>query len=135
MNGHVQQSSDARKGAVRLSAIQEALALECLAPPKDDFEVETGFASDLLSEVLARAPQRCVLVTTQTNMNLVAVASCADIAGVIIASGYRPGIEVLVRAREEGVGVYATPFETFDVVCGLSRLGLRGRQMFGLSQG
>jgi hypothetical protein len=117
--------------APKLSAIQDALSLVCLAPPKEDFAVEAGFASDILSEVLARAPEKCILVTSQTNINVVAVASYAEIAGVIVTSGHRPAPEVIERACEEGVGVYATSAETFDVVGMLSRLGLTGRQRAG----
>jgi hypothetical protein len=118
--------------APKLSALQDALSLVCLAPPKEDVAVEAGFASDILSEVLARAPEKCVLVTSQTNINVVAVASYAGIAGVIVTSGHRPAPEVVERAREEGIGVYSTCAETFDVVGMLARMGLTGRQRSGL---
>ena len=115
-------------GGIRLSEIQQDLSLVCLASPAVDCEVETGFASDVLSDVLARAPKGCVLVTMQTNINVVAVASYAGIAGVIVTSGHRPAAEILARAAEEGIGVYCTPADTFDVVGRLALMGLKGRQ-------
>jgi|WetSurMetagenome_2_1015567.scaffolds.fasta_scaffold14276_3 hypothetical protein len=120
---------DTRSNPIKLSTIEKALSLVRLAPPKEDYPVERGFASDILSEVLARAPQGCVLITSQNNLNVIAVASYADIAGVIVTSGFTPGAEVLSRAAEEGIGLYATPIETFEVIGKLSRLGVKGREV------
>jgi hypothetical protein len=128
MSQKLRTLTEVRESAVKLSRIEQALALACLVPPRQDAEVGTGLASDVLSQVLARASQGCILVTTQHNLNLIAVASHTEIAGVIITSGYRPGTEVLSRARAEGIGLYVTPLETFDVVGKLCLLGIRGRQ-------
>jgi hypothetical protein len=121
-----QQGRDAGGFAAKLSKIEEALSLVCQARPREDWEIATGFASDVLSEVLARAPQGCLLVTAQSSLNVIAVASYTEIAGIIVTSGYCPAEEVLLRAREEGIAVYTTPAQTFDVVGNLSRLGIQG---------
>jgi hypothetical protein len=126
MTRKMQQTPDAAGNAIRLSRIAEELTLTCVAPPEDDLEVGTGFASDVLSEVLARAPQGCLLVTAQNNLNVIAVAAYTHLAGVIVTSGYQPGEEVLAKAREEGIGLYTTPAQTFDVVGRLARLGVQG---------
>ena len=127
MSPETQQKSAAGDHSITLSSIERALSLACLAPPAQDREVAAGFASDVLSEVLARAPRGCLLVTAQSNLNLIAVAAHLEIAGIIVTSGYLPGREALARAREEGIALYSTPSETFDVVANLSRLGLKGR--------
>lgn len=127
MGDDIRQPLAAYGGSVRLSAIEQALSLICLAPPAKDLEVDTGFASDVLSEVLARAPQGCILVTAQSSVNVIAVASQAEIAGVIVTSCHEPGMEVVMRAREGRIALYATPLETFDVIGRLSQLGLKGR--------
>jgi predicted metal-dependent phosphoesterase TrpH len=119
----VQEPTD---GGVRLSVIANTLVLSCLAPPADDCEVSTGFASDVPSEVLARAPRGGILVTSQSSLNMLAVATYTGLAGVIVTSGQEPVAEVLVRAREEGIGLYATAAQTFDVVGKLAGLGLTG---------
>jgi hypothetical protein len=126
MTRETQPIAEVAVEAIRLSRIAEALDLTCVVPPSDDLEVRTGFASDVLSEVLARAPQGCLLVTAQNNLNVIAVAAYTDLAGVIVTSGYRPVAEVVVKAREEGIGLYTTPAQTFDVVGRLTRLGLHG---------
>ena len=52
--------------------------------------IERGYASDLLSDVLAHAPEGGVLVTLQVHLNVIAVASHAELAAVIFAGGRRP---------------------------------------------
>jgi hypothetical protein len=126
MKVEIQPVCDGTGNAVRLSLIESALSLVCLAPPREDRAIAAGFASDVLSEVLGRAPQGCLLVTAQHNLNVIAVAAYTDIAGIIVTSGYRPTDEVLARAREEGIALYTTQAQTFDVVGKLSRLGIQG---------
>jgi len=126
MSQKPQALADVRSNVMKLSGIARELALMCLVHPREDFEVSTGFASDTLSQILARATRGSILVTTQHSLNLVAVASHTGIAAIIVTSGYRPGAEVLARAQSEGIALYATPLETFDVVGSLSQLGIKG---------
>jgi hypothetical protein len=128
MSQEQQALADVRLNAVRMSRIEQELALTCLVHPREDSEVNIGIASDVLSHVLARALRGSILVTTQHSLNLIAVASHIGIAAIIVTSGYRPGAEVLTRAQSEGIGVYATLSETFDVVGNLSQLGIKGRR-------
>jgi len=119
---------DIQSHTVKVSVIERELALKCLVGSREDPEVGVGLASDVLSQILARASRGCILVTTQHSANLIAVASHTKIADIIITSGYRPGAEALGKAQEEGIGLYTTPLETFDVVGSLYRLGIKGRQ-------
>jgi len=128
MSQELRTLADVQATAVKISRIEQALALVCLVHPKEDFKIGIGIASDVLSQILAQASRGCILVTTQSNLNLIAVASHIGIAAIIVTSGYRPGAEVLARAQSEGIGLYATPLETFDVVGSLSQLGIKGRR-------
>jgi len=128
MSQKPQALADVQSNVMKLSGIARELALTCLVHPREDYEVSTGFASDILSQILARAARGSILVTAQHSLNLVAVASHTGIAAIIVTSGYRPGAEVLARAQSEGIGVYTTPLETFDAVGNLSRLGIKGRR-------
>lgn len=92
----------------------------------DETDVTRGYASDLLSDVLAHAPAGGVLVTLQVHMNVIAVASHAELAAVIFAGGRRPEDEVLAKAEAEGLALYSAAGGTFDVVGRLSALGLKG---------
>jgi hypothetical protein len=128
MRHELHSKAELTKGSVSLSRVEQTLELSCLVHPAQDAEVGIGLACDVLSQVLVRASAGSILVTTQHNLNLIAVASHKKISGVIITSGYRPAAEVLARARAEGIGIYATRMETFDVVGKLCLLGIRGRQ-------
>ena len=85
-----------------------------------------GYASDLLSCVMARAKQDFLWVTLQSHVNVVAVASLLGLAGIIITEGNRPDQDTTARAEKEGVVLMLTPATTFSVVCELAALGVRG---------
>jgi len=88
--------------------------------------IKGGYASDLLSDVLAHAPPGGVLVTIQVHLNVIAVAVHAELAAVIFSSNRLPDEEVRQRAVAEEIVLYVSPQSTFDIVGGLSRLGIRG---------
>jgi len=115
---------------MRLDVLAERLGLTGLTPELQDTDVPDvlrGHASDLLSDVLANAPQGGVLVTIQVHMNVIAVALHAGLAAVIFASGRRPDEAVTQKAVEEGMRLYGSDESTFEVVGKLYELGLRGR--------
>jgi hypothetical protein len=110
-----------------LTYIVEQLSLEVLAgPDRLNRPVRGGYASDLLSCVMKGAGKDTLWVTLQFHLNVVAVASLLDLAGVIITEGNRPEEETLARAEQEGVVVLAHPQSTFTVVGRLQDLGVRG---------
>ena len=114
---------------MNLNEIAKKLDLELLTPEiaGDSAEdITHGYASDLLSDVLANAPRGGVLVTVQVHLNVVAVAVHAELAGVIFASGRRPEPSVCAKAIEEGIVLLVSEEPAFDVVGKLYALGFRG---------
>jgi BioD-like phosphotransacetylase family protein len=110
---------------ISLSDIVDQLSLEvCAAEQKLDNEVTGGYASDLLSYVMARAKEGDVWVTMQSHANVVAVASLVNLAGVIITEGTRPEPATLEKANQEGIPILATQLTTYDVVGRLYELGV-----------
>lgn len=87
-------------------------------------EVTGGYASDLLSCVMARARAGNVWVTLQAHANVVAVASLLNLAAVIITEGIQPDEATRVKAEGERVVLLSTPQTTFATVAGLTRLGV-----------
>jgi hypothetical protein len=114
--------------AIDLADIAQELELVELTPPSpdDDAVVTRGYASDLLSDVLAHAPAGGVLVTLQVHLNVVAVASHAELAAVIFASGRMPDEEVVAKAESERITLFSSPQDTFEIVGRLYALGLKG---------
>jgi hypothetical protein len=88
-------------------------------------DVTAGYASDLLSDVLANAPEGGVLVTMQVHLNVIAVCVHAGVAAVVFTAGRKPEEAVRTKAVEEGVRLYGAKESTFDIVGRLYELGLR----------
>ena len=114
---------------MKLQKIIDKLGLEVAVNAGGlDREVETCYASDMLSDVMANAAADSLWVTVQTHANVSAVCSLNDLAGVIIVKGKRPSEETLAKAREEGVTILLTQQSTFDIVGELYQLGIRGNR-------
>ena len=114
---------------MKLQKIIDKLGLEVAVGAGGlDREIETCYASDLLSDVMANAAADSLWITVQTHANVSAVCSLNDLAGVIIVNGKRPSDETLSKAQEEGVSILLSPESTFDIVGGLYELGIRGKR-------
>jgi BioD-like phosphotransacetylase family protein len=98
------------------------------ANDKLDVEVTGGYASDLLSCVMAKARQGNVWVTLQSHLNIVAVAALLQLAGIIVTEGMQPEAATLEKASAEGIPILSTPSTTFAVVSQLAQLGIRGTE-------
>lgn len=89
-------------------------------------EVSGGYASDLLSCVMAKAQAGNVWITLQGHPNIVAVASLLNLSGIIITEGVSPDAATVAKAEEEDVPLLTTPLTTYTVVGKLFELGIVG---------
>ncbi len=87
-------------------------------------QLEGGYVSDLLSNVMAGAKENQIWVTVQLHANVVAVASLLNISAVIIAGNKQPGHETINKAEDQGVILLLSPDNAFEVVCRLHDLGI-----------
>ncbi|MBA4392449.1 MAG: serine kinase, partial [Desulfobacca sp.] len=112
---------------ISLKTVIEKLKLEALSPlPALSRPIKGGYASDLLSCAMKGAKGDFLWVTLQSHINVVAVASLANLAGVIITEGNRPAQETIDQAVNEKVVLLVTPLDTFSVVGQLTSLGITG---------
>ncbi len=102
------------------------LGLRVISPGEMSREVTGGYASDLLSCVMAKAQAGNVWITLQAHPNVVAVASLLDLAAVIITEAVAPDEDTAERAQEHQVTLLGSPQTTFSVVGQLSALGVAG---------
>ncbi len=98
------------------------------AKDKLDVQVTGGYASDLLSCVMAKARQGNIWVTLQSHVNIVAVAALLQLAGIIITEGMQPDTATLEKASDEGIPILTSPHTTFTIVSQLAQLGIRGTE-------
>ena len=92
-------------------------------------EVRGGYASDLLSDVMANAQEGDAWVTMQRHVNTVAVAQLKNLAAIVIVNGRQPESDMAARAAEHDVAVVTTPLAAFDAAGRLYAEGLRGERV------
>jgi len=91
-----------------------------------DREISGGYASDLLSDVIANSKKDNVWITLQMHENIIAVASMKELSGVIIVNGRRPAQEIIAKAEQENITLLLTELSTFEIVGRLYKLGIHG---------
>lgn len=112
---------------MKLREISQQLSLEVRAAAGElNREVTGGYASDLLSCVMAKAQAGNVWVTIQGHPNIVAVASLIDLAAIIVAEGMNIDEATLQKAEEEKIPILSTSLTTYTVVGELVKMGVLG---------
>lgn len=105
---------------------QEAIASACkgqivVSAPRGTIH-NAGYTSDMLSDVIANAPEDSVLVTIQNHINTIAVSTLAGIKLIVVCHA-RPIPEDMRKiAEQEGVGILSTPYSQFEASCAIGKL-------------
>ena len=105
-----------------VNELAERLSLTPIAVPDGDREVEGAYVGDLLSWVMGRARSGNVWVTIMSNLNIVAVASLADVSCVLLAEGVALDETVADTAMQKDVNVFSVAKTTYEIAAELSRL-------------
>lgn len=105
-----------------VNEMAEKLSLTPLTVPDGDREVEGGYIGDLLSWVMGRAQSGNVWITIMSNLNIVAVASLADVSCIVLAEGVTLDEQVRATAEQKGVNVLTTSKSAYEVAAALSQL-------------
>jgi predicted transcriptional regulator len=110
-----------------LSEIVEKLDLKVLTGGDQlDREITRGYASDLLSDVIAHTGKGDLWITLQTHQNIVAVASMNELAGIVLINGRQPEQETLQKANGEQIPVMLSELPSFEVAGRLFEMGITG---------
>jgi predicted transcriptional regulator len=108
---------------VTLKELSDKLDLRVMAGAGGlDREVTGGYVGDLLSDVMANAAPGQVWITVQGHLNVVAVGTLRELAGVILAAGRQPAEDMLAKAESEGLPVLGGPQSAFDLAGRVHRL-------------
>ena len=112
---------------VKVADVVEQLGLRVVTQTVElDTPITGGYASDLLSCVMAKAQAGNVWVTLQAHANVVAVASLLELACVIVTEGTQVEPTTVEKAENEGIPLLSTPLGSFAMVEALSALGIHG---------
>ncbi len=113
---------------MKLSQIVEELNLEIVAGNnKLDLEICDGYVSDILSDVMAKAPRGSLWITNQNHENVIAIVFFKRLSGVIMAGGIEPEEIALKKAIEKEIPLFKTRKNAFDIVGHLFQLGIKGQ--------
>lgn len=103
---------------MKLAEVVDKLQLKILTGrDRLDREVTGGYVCDLISDVMANSRTGQVWITLQNHVNVVAVASLRELAGVVLIRGRSPVEDALAKAEGEGLPLLQTDLEAFEI-CG-----------------
>ena len=100
--------------------LAEKLDLTVHALPDGDREVSGVYIGDLLSWVMGRAGADQAWITIMSNRNIVAVATLADTACILLAEGVVPDEGVAQLAADKGVNLLSAPQSAYALALALS---------------
>lgn len=100
----------------------ERLSLTPQAVPEGEREITGVYVGDLLSWVMGRAESGDAWITIMSNVNIVAVASLADVACVILAEGVTLDAEIRNTAEQKGINVFSSSKTAYQLAVALSGL-------------
>jgi predicted transcriptional regulator len=80
-----------------------------------DRQIQGGYCGDLLSDVMANAPDGCIWLTVQTHQNIVAVAVLHEMAAIVLTGGQEPDRETIEKAEEDGIPILMWPQTAYEL--------------------
>ena len=80
------------------------------------------YIGDLLSWVMGRAESGNVWITIMSNINIVAVATLADVACIVLAEGVTLDNNVRTTAEQKGVSIYTTEMTAYEIAARLAAM-------------
>jgi predicted transcriptional regulator len=113
--------------SMTLHDIKNLLQCEVLTGEEDLLvDVTQVVASDGMSEILAFAKSKELMITGLTNIQSIRTADIAGVSAVIYCRGKLPDMKVVEFAREKHIPVLATRMGMFDICGVLYSKGLHG---------
>ncbi len=114
---------------MQVKELVERFGFEVKAGKKGlDRQIKDGYCGDLLSEIMANAPQGCVWLTIQGHQNIVAVAVLREMAAIIITGGQTPDEETLQKANQENIPILLGSHSAYQLAGRLYALGVGNPQ-------
>ena len=107
-----------------VNELAERLDLKRITLPEGDREVDGAYIGDLLSWVMGRAQGGNAWITIMSNLNIVAVATLADVSCVILAEGVTLDAQVVQTAEAKGVNILSSDKTAYEVAVSLAGQGV-----------
>ena len=112
---------------MKISEVRKILDAEILCGDHHmEDEVMYAFSSDLMSDVLAFAKSKTILLTGLTNQQVIRTAEMADINAIVFVRGKRPEEDVVKLAMEKNIVLLLSRDTMYTVSGKLYSNGLEG---------
>ena len=90
--------------------------------PDPERSVDGAYVGDLLSWVMGRAKSGDAWITIMSNVNVLAVATLADVSCVILAEGVSLDADTMLTAESKDINVISTPLPMYEAALALADL-------------
>lgn len=99
---------------MKVSELASIEGFGTVALPDGEREISGVYIGDLLSWVMGRAKVDDAWITIMSNINIVAVASLADVACIILAEGVQLDRAVTETANAKGVNILSCSMPAYE---------------------
>lgn len=98
---------------MKTSEIQHTLGYRPVYEPYADADIANAYTSDLLSDVMAHASDKGVLITIQAHKNTIAVAELTGQQAIILCNSREAPQDMIEAARQEDIALFQTPHDQY----------------------
>ena len=105
-----------------VNEMAQSLGLTALSEPNGERNVSGAYIGDLLSWVMGKAQTDNVWITIMSNINIVAVASLADVACIVLAEGVTVDETIRTTAEAKGINLYTSEKTAYELASMLARI-------------
>lgn len=115
---------------MKLKKVQELLEAKVLTCSLswEDVEVTTACGADLMSDVLAFAKEKSLLLTGLIYPQAIRTSEVLDIRAIVFVRGKTPPAEIIALATEQNLPLLATELPMYEACGRLFKGGLGSRE-------
>jgi len=111
---------------MKISEVCKLLSATIVCDHKQESnEVERGYSSDLMSDVLTLDTENLLLITGMCNLQTIRTAEMAEIRFIVFVRNKKASIEMIELAKENGICILESPFTLFRASGVLFSAGLK----------
>jgi hypothetical protein len=107
---------------MKVKELAQMQGFKTVSMPDGEREIGGVYIGDLLSWVMGRAKENDAWITIMSNQNVIAVASLADVACVILAEGVTADPELVSLATEKNINILASTAPLYETACLIASL-------------
>ena len=93
----------------------KATGFDIICMPSPERVIKGAYIGDLLSWVMGRAEADNIWITIMSNINIVAVATLADVSCILLSEGVTVDAEIISVATSKGVNILSSSLPSYEV--------------------